>query len=182
MPKYIAVYFSFYLILTSCGQNKSSNRKNNSSSSQYKQDGTMLPEQKIFDTSMIAILPIDTTKSWFPRWLFKDVDSANLTNEEIQEIEILLLSCLKTHNITTDTNSMFSEYIELTKYKRQYVASINSKGEKKVFVNCFCSNDTDFINWEKELVLVDDGGLCFFNVTINLTTLTYEQLYINGFG
>jgi len=68
--------------------------------------------------------------------------------------------------------------IDLKKYKRQYIAVINSKGEKEVWVNCFC--DTWKKNWRKELIFVLDGGNCYFNLKINLTKGEYYDLMVNG--
>ena len=67
--------------------------------------------------------------------------------------------------------------IDLTKYKRQIIAVTNDKGEKEVWVNCFC-NDANY--WKKEIVQVMDGGKCFFNFKINLTTKKYFDLRVNG--
>ena len=56
--------------------------------------------------------------------------------------------------------------------------TINSKGEKEVWVNCFCGQ------WDKSSrtnpVIVMDGGNCFFNLKINLTTGQYYELIVNG--
>jgi hypothetical protein len=123
------------------------------------------------DTNNITIIPVDTTDKWQPR--FKISKTAELTIEDFREVEILLTKCLKTN----DRN------LDLEKYKRQYVVYINLKGEKEVYVNCFCSgNNNEFSYWKKHLVEVLDGGECFFNVTVNLTTHKYGFLYINGYA
>ncbi|WP_400191100.1 hypothetical protein [Hymenobacter sp. B81] len=68
-------------------------------------------------------------------------------------------------------------FIELPEYKRQYFAFINSRGEKEVQVNCFC---TEVPNWRRQLVVVSDGGNCFFHVTVNLSNNTWHDMAANG--
>jgi hypothetical protein len=114
-----------------------------------------------------------------------------LTQAEIEEIEIILKQCIDAYNpdqkIQFDTISKaHPDYnlkidnfvIDLTRYKRQYFPVINSAGQKEVWVNCFC-NDFDK-NWRTEMLIVDDGGNCYFNLTINLTTKTFSSFMVNG--
>lgn len=106
----------------------------------------------------------------------------DLTNEELCKVERLLIDCINTNNVKQDTTKPFSEFIDLKRYKRQYVAFIDSKGQRKVYVNCFCVDDWGFDYWKKYLVRVADGGSCFFQLTINLSKLKYEQFTTNGYG
>jgi len=66
----------------------------------------------------------------------------------------------------------------LNEYKRQLVAVINGKGEKEVWVNCFCNRDWG--RYREEVLVADDGGACYFNIKINLTTKTSYDLMVNG--
>jgi len=142
-----------------------------------------------FDTSVIAILPYDATDSW----LFKNGRPAIITNKDLATIETTLIECLKVYNAEEQkwyekVNVQHPEYkfdksyfvINLARHKRQYVAFINEEGEKEVWVNCFC--DMWGENWRKEIIQVDDGGNCYFNLKINLTTGKYYDLIANGFG
>ena len=168
----IALFFS----LSSCGQTKNNNQHQISSAS-----------NQAIDTSDYAILKFDTTEIW----LFKNATPASLTQTEIEEIEIILKQCIAAYNpgrqLQFDTISKaHPEYnlkvdnfvINLPRYKRQYIAVINSAGQKEVWVNCFCQHfDT---NWRTEILMVEDGGNCYFNLTINLATKTYSKLSVNG--
>jgi hypothetical protein len=139
------------------------------------------------DTSVIAVLPFDTTQNW----LFIDSKPVELTNADLTQIEKLLKECVDNYN--PEQERQFNEIkakdpsakiykkhfvIDLTEYKRQYVAVTNDKGEKEVWINCFC--DTWGKNWRKEQILVKDGGNCYFNLKINLTKGEYYELTING--
>lgn len=148
---------------------------------------TKIRNHNLVDTSKIAIIPFDNYKSWF----FKENDSTSLTSIEIEQIEKLLTLCIfkynfkkqKIYNQIERNNVENEEYferncIDLSMYKRQYVATINSKGEKEIWVNLFC--DTFNSNWKNEILVVFDGGNCFFNVKLNLKKKKYFELRING--
>jgi len=164
-------------LLFSCQQSNFSKQNSDISKTQSNNKDTILNKQSLIDTSVIAILPIDTANPW----VFKNTTPSSLSIEDIQLVDKLLTDCIKAHNIKEDTTKEFSEYIDLKKYKRQYIPFINSKGEKKVYVNCFCISDwVDY--WKTSLVEIDDGGSCFFHITINLDAHKYEQLYTNGYA
>ncbi len=162
--------------LTSCGQTKTETKNQDQKQNTYK-----------IDTSVVAILSFDTTQYW----VFKDSKATNLTNDDLQKIETILHKCINDYN--PDQERQFKEIndkhpdykldkknfiINLTRYKRQYVAILNSKGEKEVWVNCFCGAGNQ--NWKKNLIFVEDGGNCYFNLKINLTTGQYYELMVNG--
>ena len=135
-------------------------------------------KQFLVDTNIIAIFPTDKCHRCLPG----NVTSFNLTNNDLQTTEDILLRCITNHNNKQDSTKEFSEYIDLKKYKRQYIPFVNAKGERKVYVNCFCNAGWNFNDWKNTVVLVDDGGSCFFRVVINLTTLEFEDFGTNGYG
>jgi len=62
-------------------------------------------------------------------------------------------------------------------YKVQYVGFVNEKGERNIWANYFCNTmDRD---WKKEIVHIDGGGNCFFQVEINLDTKTVYNFMVN---
>ena len=168
-------YLLFCVLLFACAQTNSTNQKVPIIKPPITNLDTLPDTPVNFDTSKIAILRVDTAYVW----LFKNTTSINLVNKDIQTIDRLLSDCINAHNKKQDTTKKFSEYIDLKNYKRQYVPFTNSKGEKKVYVNCFCLSGGNFIEWKKLMHIVDDGGSCFFNVIINLTTIECEQLNVN---
>lgn len=162
--------------LSSCGQNRAERKDKNLISTSFK----VAP-------SVFAILPFDTTQDW----VFKDSKPAELTTADLAEIEKILREFIDSYNLEqerqyneTKTRNSSLEIdlkdfiIDLKKYKRQYIAVTNYKGEKEVWVNCFC--DTWKKNWRKELIFVLDGGNCFFNLKINLTKGECYELMVNG--
>ena len=164
-----------------CGQSNSGYKKHNLNS--LKADNTeFVSNTKLFyDTSVIVILPIDTA-AYAYNPLFKNVTSLRLRIEDLHIIDSLLGYSIIGYNNLQNTTKKISEYIDLKKYRRQYVPFIDSYGKKKVYINCFCISEWDINYWKKELVQVEDGGSCFFNLLIDLTNFRYENLSINGYG
>lgn len=153
---------SLTLILTFCMTDYG--QSNRSKENQNKQTKTIY-----IDTSVFVILPFETTLNW----VFKDSKPTELTNDDLLKIETIFNKCMNAYNL--DKNNL---KIELGRYNRQYVAAENSKGEKEVWINCFC-REWD-INNRKQIVSVLDGGNCYFNLKINLTTGEYYELMVNG--
>jgi hypothetical protein len=168
MTKIFAVLI--LIVAVSCGQNKSST----------KTFDTTTIQQLSFDTNKISVLPIDTSDYY----LFKDANKMQLTNQDLKTVDKLLNECIQTHNLKQGTTKEFNEFIDLKKYKIQYIPFMSSNGQRKVYVNAFCNYywNFDSIGWKKYIVQVDDGGSCFFHLTINLKENKYEEFYTNGYG
>ncbi len=146
-----------------CGQNKPQKKFVTSDTSQK--------VRVTIDTSRITVLNLKT--DW---WLSKKLNttkSFSLTNADIKTIDEIFRDCISKNNIDT---SYFH-------YKRQYVPFIDKTGKKKIWINCFCSDLNDeFPNWKKSIVIVDDGGSCFFNIMINLVDNSFSNFEVNGDG
>ena len=138
---------------------------------------------------MVAIIPYDSTT----KWVFENGKPAELVNNDLDKIEKVLEACINEYNVTqqkrfNEDKAKCPDYylwkgdylIDLKRYKRQYVVSINSKGEKEAFLNCLC--DTFHINWKKDILIArsNHGGNCFFNLKINIAKETYYELLINN--
>ena len=123
-------------------------------------------------------------------YVFDDIKPATLSEEEIAQTELLLSRCIDELNVLQEKGfrklsknepkirTHKDEFvISLSNYKRQFIPVTNEKGEKVVWVNCFC-DEKEY--WRKSIVFVLDGGNCYFNVKINLTQRTYYNLRVNG--
>jgi len=161
------ILFYLGISLTSCSQ---SNR-----------DKVTIPNTKTIeiDTSSIAVISFDQQGNWPFDNSYKPI---SLTESEIFEIETLMKACVLDYNKSLEENLKESYSIDFKryKYKRQYVAVLNNKGEKEIWVNAFCSTwDT---RWKNEILLVHDGGNCYFNLKINLTTKKCFEIAVNGYA
>jgi hypothetical protein len=119
----------------------------------------------IADTSY-AVLPGDSSMNW----LFHKAKSSTLSKAEVATVNELLISCMTEHKL---------EIMNPELYHFQYMAMINEHGEKEVWVNAFCELFFQ-IDWKKNIVMVDDGGNCYFNFRINLKTGKYAHFGVNG--
>ncbi len=104
--------------------------------------------------------------------ILPDMASISVNLDELQLIQTLLEKCIHQYNADA------KEKINLSDYKRQYIISFNSQQEKEVWINCFCQVTSD--DWKKNVVVVKDGGQCYFRLKINLVTKTCYDMSVNG--
>ena len=64
-------------------------------------------------------------------------------------------------------------------YARQY-AGLVVDGRAVVYVNALCESTSDDGRWTSELVVVEDGGDCYFQVWWEPATGEFRELHING--
>jgi hypothetical protein len=64
-------------------------------------------------------------------------------------------------------------------YKRQYLG-YTRRGKKWIYVNSVCKTSWKEGRWHDELIIVFDGGPCFFSVRYDLSSSQFDQLSING--
>ena len=162
----LTIAFCLTIALNSCGQFKNT-----------KVDQVVNNKSAQIDTSKTAIIAFKK-KSVYP---FDNTFSpANLTQTDLHSIDSLLIACVTDYNNSLD-NDHKEWGIDLKKrnYRKQLIAVTNEIGEKEVWVNCFCHTLYDN-TWKTDIVIVDDGGNCFFNFKINLTTKKFYDLDVNG--
>jgi hypothetical protein len=136
-----------------------------------------------------VILPFDTTVYTS---LPPDCTQATLSNDDFANIDRVLSYCVNKYNHSQtieyreivkklpDQDLKINDYvIDLKRYYRQYIVVYNKRGEKEVWVNCFC-NIQSLDNWREKAVIVMGGGNCFFNVRINLTRKSFSDFMVNG--
>lgn len=66
---------------------------------------------------------------------------------------------------------------KIREYKRQYLG-VEENGQKLIYANFFC--DALGIDWQKEPVIIADGGSCYFQVRFNPETGEFTDLQFNG--
>jgi hypothetical protein len=130
-----------------------------------------------FDTSKTAIINFNKKS----RWPFDSTfEAATLTQNELQLVDSLLLTCVIDYNNSLDKDhKQWSIDLKKRNYRKQLIVVTNKNGQKEVWVNCFCYTwGSD--KWKTEILGVDDGGSCYFNFKIDLATKKYFDLGING--
>ncbi len=141
-------------------------------------------ETKISSSEKVHLLYIDTSKYALFNFSYKNDSAffdnthkaATLTADDIDQIEKLIK--IKVDSSNRHSNSIY--FINNSaRYFKQFITTINSKGEKEVWVNCFC--DLVFAHdWKNQIVSVMDGGSCFFQFKVNLTKGIIYDFAING--
>ena len=82
------------------------------------------------------------------------------------------------------------ENIDKFLYK-QYIPYIDENGHRIIYLNTFCEigewpieKNGQFewkeVDWRKEYYHVNDGGFCYWRVTINIDKEEYSNLMVNG--
>lgn len=165
----LALLLFFTASLTACGQIS------------HKKQADNIPQIQganiTFDTSKIAIIQFDKKRN-YP--FDETFNAAKLTQMELQLVDSLLSACVGWYNNSLDKDKR-GWGIDLTthNYRRQLVVATNKDGQKEVWVNCFCYTWNNN-NWKTQILLVDDGGNCYFNFKINLATKKYYDFIVNG--
>ena len=165
----LTIAFCLTNAFTSCGQSQ-----NKKAGQTTKSKGTNNIQ---LDTAKTTIILFDQKGNYPFDNSFKP---ATLTQNDIVSIDSLLIACVSDYNNSLDKDHQ-QWRIDLNKrnYKKQLIVVTNKKGEKEVWVNCFCDTwGSD--KWKTEIMLVDDGGNCYFNFKINLETKKFYDLGVNG--
>ncbi len=122
-------------------------------------------------------------------WLKDSInDSFQPTDNDYRKAETILLKGLKSEK---EKYSLFLDSINIRNYYRQYVFFSKTNGDSMVYVNGFCellkqpvdSCNTIIwkpIDWKKTIVIVEDGGDCYWRILINLTKKNFDFFMING--
>ncbi len=129
----------------------------------------------------------DTT---FLKWLVSlPVETWEPVSKDWKEIDNVL------HQAECDSIFNFMKAPRLKNIRnyfyRQYVFYKNDKGQKVVYINAFCEllqfpteidNETVWTEWDwkNQIVFVEDGGDCFWQIKINLDEQKYFDFRING--
>jgi hypothetical protein len=96
-------------------------------------------------------------------------DYRTLLDEDIPEIESQLASHMQ--------SSYPDIAAKLEQYQRQYIGFWR-QGKLYAFVNAFC--DPLDIAWQSQVVMVDDGGDCYFATVYDMSEGTFSQTIVNG--
>ena len=131
-----------------------------------------------------------TLKSWqavIPapenlQWAFgRNYKNWQPSGTDIEIAEELLAECFNKQSDYGNENPFISKTLE--DYNRQFIGAEIEGGDKVILVNCFCkSEEKNLKDWKNSMVLVADGGNCYFHVKVNLDTKSWYGLLVNGFA
>lgn len=106
-------------------------------------------------------------------------EQQNLSVLEFKKTNLLINNAVDQYNNKAKKKSY---KIDLRYYFRQYAVKFNEKGEKIVEVNFLCRIDNKDLDHsiKNKLIAIYDGGKCYFNLKINLSTNSFYEFYVNG--
>jgi len=129
----------------------------------------------VVDTSLYTILNYDSSVEMAMDEKFNKAKPTTLSIAEINGMERLIDSSYEDYNKRNTHRQLVAP---LSAYRRQYVAVLNSQGQKEVWINFFCSSFN--LDWKHHVLIVDDGGVGFFQLRINLSNRKVGELIPNG--
>lgn len=111
-------------------------------------------------------------------YIFKSGKPVTLNNSEISDtLDILNKAAIELNSKAKKERSV----ADIHNYNLQLLSILNEENQKVVWVNALCRNSNpDVAQWKKSIIIVSDGGNCYFNLYINLTKKTYENFIVNG--
>ena len=125
------------------------------------------------NVAVFEYLPIKTHS-----WVFKEGKAVSLDNTEISDSLEIIKKAIEENNSTAPKGRQVGD---ISGYKLQFLPIENAKGEKEVWINAMCRDvGKESESWKKDLIIVSDGGSCFFNIYVNLTNKTHQKLMVNG--
>ncbi len=123
-----------------------------------------------------VLLPASEIESWSKYFApGSHSESWEPTLGDINDVEADLAQITTLSNTDSDP----SRHIDSPRgYYRQYLA-VSMGGKRKIYVNALCTIDQD-TNWRKRLIVVADGGKCFWHAMYDVSTRTFSELSVNG--
>jgi hypothetical protein len=118
------------------------------------------PTQPGLDADIKA-LSIGSTPYWTP------------TEKDIQKLENVLMDFLKQNPARN------GKIVDLNNYGRQYIGCTR-KNRKVIYLNAFCHPEREKERWKNQLIIVQDGGACYFQVYFIPETSQFVDLNYNG--
>jgi hypothetical protein len=95
------------------------------------------------------------------------------TTVNVDSVKIVLNELITSYN----RQRRFRKLQSVNNYKVQVVPYFSKENKKYLWVNCFCSDKS---YWRKQLVIVKDGGSCYFNFCVDVESYEYSKIQING--
>ena len=129
----------------------------------------------ISDTSNTVILPFSVKGNPFTQ-KFKAAIRPRIDYCLIEELLIKAIHTIYFETLLSERKKGIEEI--MTSYKKQLIFSTDNRGQLFVWINFMCKTRGD--HWRSNIPLVFDGGACYFNLKLNLTTKEYFDFSVNS--
>ncbi|SHH88260.1 hypothetical protein [Flavobacterium defluvii] len=138
-------------------------------------------QKKVVTSNKIAIINSSENISWITKKSYK---SWNPNQSELILIDSVLEKAINERRFLFLKKQSL---LELKERYMQYLCYINDDGDKIVYINSFCDIPTiykngkeELLDWQNEMIDIADGGSCYWNMKINISTQSYFELMINS--
>ena len=112
------------------------------------------------------------------------------TEKDIKIVDLVLTKAIE-NNEFNFIKEPIKENINKYQYK-QYIPYIDKNGDRIIYLNAFClppekrvveingNFELKEFDWKNEYYKVDDGGFCYWRITINIDKEEYSNFMVNG--
>jgi hypothetical protein len=112
----------------------------------------------------------------------------NPTKNDVEQAELLLQNFMDKQAKKAKRKGLVNQgdgcpiiHLNMNKYLRQYIGTVNNKGEKILEINCFWKEYCEkFPYWKMRLVKVLDGGSYYWSIKVNLSKKKCFDYWVNG--
>lgn len=128
------------------------------------------------DTALYTVLHY---KPYMQRMIgesFIKATADTLTASGVNALEVVVDSMYRA--FSNDLRKTPKSLRPLTRYRRQYLAIRDGKGRRLLWINFHCTTLT--ADWKHDVVVVDDGGGCFFRILVDRSKRKVISRSVNG--
>ncbi|MCK5235437.1 MAG: hypothetical protein KAR06_00515 [Deltaproteobacteria bacterium] len=109
------------------------------------------------------------------------IDSVSIKGFEPTRDEVLVIKSRLPYFISESPEGRRGLLRDLSEYKYQFKILVDDTENRYVFINAVCKSYLGEIkSWDTELVLVKDGGNCFFSLEFEPRSGSFRNFFIHG--
>ena len=132
-------------------------------------------EELYWELNWVVITKDEAEQMGIATWLVESDGFWTPSSEDIWRLEDQIAEYL-----SQNADAFYRQppvWQRLDEYQRQYIG-LERGGRRLIYGNFFCNNMD--LNWLQDLVVVEDGGECYFQVEYDLESEVFTMLMVNG--
>lgn len=129
----------------------------------------------VADRSWVVFAADHTEDMGIASWLLETDGFWTPSVDDVQELEDKLAEYLSQNAYFFSHQPPVWERLDA--YQRQYIG-LERGGRLIIYGNYFCTSGG--INWRQQLVSVEDGGECYFQLEYDMDSDSFTNLWVNG--
>jgi hypothetical protein len=165
----------FMVLFAACNVNAQNPGSTGTSQAAVKMNTEVPADTVIADQNWVIFPEHKVEEMGIASWLLKSDDLWTPPADEILKLEEKLPQYLSQNTMVFYHQPPVWE--RLDGYQRQYIG-FESDGKQMIYANYFC--DSLGKNWREDLVMVEDGGDCYFQFEYDVKSGLFSNLLVNG--